>query len=89
MGVSVADTSKREWPNPLAYLIFGVTPNRYPDSEVRVDYTTVNGTAVVGKDYKRRSGTLVFSEDDRTQPLATRHTGGRASDSTSIPPGTP
>ena len=34
-----------------------------------MDYTTVNGTPVVGEDYKRSTGTLVFSKDDRTRPL--------------------
>ena len=61
----------------------------YSDSEVRVDSTIVNGTAVVGEDYKRRSETPVFSEDDRTRPLATGRAAGRTPDSTSIPPSAP
>ena len=67
--VSVADVTKREWPNPLAYLIFEVTLNRYADGEVRVDYQTVNGTAVAGEDYMRRSGTLVFAEGERSKRI--------------------
>ena len=58
--ISVADASKREWPNPQAYLIFDVTLDRDADEEVRVDYTTVDGTAVAGQDYESQSGTLVF-----------------------------
>ncbi len=70
--VSVADVTKREWPNPLAYLIFEVTLNRYADGEVRVDYQTVNGTAVAGEDYMRRSGTLVFAEGERSKRIGVR-----------------
>ena len=58
--ISVADASKREWPNPQAYLVFDVTLDRDADEEVRVDYTTVDGTAVAGQDYESQSGTLVF-----------------------------
>ena len=58
--ISVADASKREWPNPQAYLIFDVTLDRDADEEVRVDYSTVDGTAVAGQDYEAQSGTLVF-----------------------------
>ena len=58
--ISVADASKREWPNPQAYLVFDVTLDRDADEEVRVDYTTEDGTAVAGQDYESQSGTLVF-----------------------------
>ena len=58
--ISVADASKREWPNPQAYLVFDVTLDRDADEEVRVDYTTVEGTAVAGQDYESQSGELVF-----------------------------
>ena len=58
--ISVADASSREWPNPQAYLAFDVTLDRYTDREVRVNYATVNGTAVAGQDYEAQSGTLVF-----------------------------
>ena len=58
--ISVADASKREWPDPQAYLVFDVTLDRDADEEVRVDYATVNGTAVAGQDYESQSGTLVF-----------------------------
>ena len=37
-----------------------LTLDRYADREVRVNYATVNGTAVAGQDYEAQSGTLVF-----------------------------
>ena len=69
MEISVADASKREWPNPQAYLIFDVTLDRDADEEVRVDYTTVNGTAVAGQDYEAQSRTLVFGTGEDSKRI--------------------
>ncbi len=67
--ISVADASKREWPNPQAYLAFDVTLDRDADEEVRVDYATVNGTAVAGQDYESQSGTLVFGTGEDSKRI--------------------
>ena len=67
--ISVADASKREWPNPQAYLVFDVTLDRDADREVRVNYATVNGTAVAGQDYESQSGTLVFGTGEDSKRI--------------------
>ena len=51
------------------YLIFEVTLNREANKEVRVDYVTVDGTAVAGRDYEPKSGTLVFGRRDLTKTI--------------------
>ena len=43
---------------------FIVTLDRGADTEVTVNYTTVNGTATAGRDYEATSGTLVFDQGD-------------------------
>ncbi len=46
-----------------------MTPNREANKEVRVDYVTVDGTAVAGRDYEPKSGTLVFGRRDLTKTI--------------------
>ena len=48
---------------------FIVTLDRRADAEVRVDYTTVNGTATAGDDYEATSGTLVFDEGEDSKTV--------------------
>ena len=67
--LSVADASEREWPNPKSHLQFKVTLDHSAIHEVRVDYTTVDGTAVAGEDYGAESGTLVFRRGDTAQTV--------------------
>ena len=62
--MSVSDASEYENDSDT-YLKFEVTLSEYAEYEVRVDFTTVDGTAKAGEDYRRRSGTLVFDEGDR------------------------
>ena len=69
MQISVADTSVRESSDRRKYMSFTVTLDRRADKEVRVDYTTVNGTATAGQDYEATSGTLIFDEGDEEQIL--------------------
>ncbi len=72
-GLSVADASAREWPNPLPCLIFVVTMDRMDvDHEVRVDYATRSGTAVAGQDFKPIAGTLVFRPADSKRRTASK-----------------
>ena len=68
MQISVADATMSEASDRRKYMSFIVTLDRGADTEVTVDYTTVNGTAVAGQDYEATSGTLVFDqgEDSKT-----------------------
>ena len=49
-----------------------MTLDREANKEVRVDYVTVDGTAVAGRDYEPKSGTLVFGTR-MSSVLVTRH----------------
>ena len=72
-GLSVADASAREWPNPLPCLIFVVTMDRMDvDHEVRVDYATRSGTAVAGQDFTPIAGTLVFRANESRRRTASK-----------------
>ena len=72
-GLSVADASAREWPNPLPCLIFVVTMDRMDvDHEVRVDYATRSGTAVAGQDFTPIAGTLVFRVSESRRRTASK-----------------
>ena len=73
-GLSVEDVSATEWPNPVSCLIFEVRLDRPIEHEVRVDYTTVNGTAVAGQDYTAVSGTMVFRPGQKTWRLCVKVT---------------
>ena len=64
MQISVADASMSEAFAHRKYMSFIVTLDRRADKEVRVNYTTVNGTATAGQDYEATSGTLVFDQGD-------------------------
>ena len=69
MQLSVADATVRESSDRRKYMSFTVTLDRRADKEVRVDYTTVNGTATAGQDYEATSGTLVFYEGDESNTV--------------------
>ena len=69
MQLSVADASVRESSDRRKYMSFTVTLDRRADKEVRVNYTTVNGTATAGQDYEATSGTLVFDERDQQKTV--------------------
>ena len=68
MQLSVADATMSESSDRRKYMSFIVTLDRRADKEVRVNYTTLNGTAVTGQDYEATSGSLVFDqgEDSKT-----------------------
>ena len=69
MQISVADASMSEASAHRKYMSFIVTLDRRADKEVRVNYTTVNGTATAGQDYEATSGTLVFDERDQEKTI--------------------
>ena len=56
--ISVADAEAQEAPG--AELVFEVTLDRAVRHRVKVDYRTVDGTAVAGADYTAVNGTLLF-----------------------------
>ena len=64
MQISVADARMSEASDRRKYMSFIVTLDRGADTEVTVDYTTVNGTATAGQDYAAKTGTLVFDQGD-------------------------
>ena len=64
MQISVADASMSEAFDHRKYMSFIVTLDRGADTEVTVNYTTVNGAATAGQDYEATSGTLVFDQGD-------------------------
>ena len=64
MQLSVADASMSEASDRRKYMSFIVTLDRRADTEVTVNYTTVNGTATAGQDYEATTGTLVFDRGD-------------------------
>ncbi|MCY4584280.1 MAG: putative Ig domain-containing protein, partial [Chloroflexi bacterium] len=61
--ISVKDVEAQEATN--AKLTFTVALDRARDVPVTVDYTTVDGTATAGADYRAKSGTLTFRPGDR------------------------
>ena len=69
MQISVADASMSEASAHRKYMSFIVTLDRRADKEVRVNYTTVNGTATAGRDYEATSGTLVFDQGDMQKTI--------------------
>ncbi len=62
--MTVSDASEQESSGDT-YLKFVVKLSEKAEHEVRVNYTTVDGTAKAGEDYRRRSGTLVFDKGDQ------------------------
>ena len=59
--VRVSGGSVREGANPQSYADFEVTLEHEAEYEVKVDYATADGTAVVRQDYEPESGTLTFA----------------------------
>ena len=59
--LSVADTTANEPASGTATASFTVTLSAASTSPVTVNYTTVNGTAIAGKNFTAVSGTLTFA----------------------------
>ncbi len=66
--ISAADAEAHEAPG--AELVFDVTLDRAVDYKVKVNYQTVDGTAVAGEDYTAVSGTLVFERGETLQTVS-------------------
>ena len=65
---SVADTEVEEAPG--AELAFDVTLDSAVGHRVKVNYRTVDGTAVAGEDYTVESGTLVFERGETSRTVS-------------------
>ena len=59
VGISIADAEVEEGAN--AVLVFAVALSRAASSQMRVDYTTSDGTATASADYTSTSGTLTIN----------------------------
>ena len=66
--ISAADAEAHEAPG--AELVFDVTLDRAVDYKVKVNYRTVDGTAVAGEDYTAVSGTLVFKRGETSKTVS-------------------
>lgn len=64
--LSVADASAGEGASAV---VFTVRKTGTTATQARVDFTTMDGSAVAGSDYWPLSGTLVFEPDDTTQTI--------------------
>ncbi len=58
--ISIGDASINEGDEGIRHLRFDVSLDRAPDRMVTVDYTTMDGTAKAGSDYRRRNGRITF-----------------------------
>ncbi len=52
-----------EGANGQRLAVFELRLSREPDSEITLDYTTVNGSATAGSDYEATSGQITFAPD--------------------------
>ena len=66
--LSVADARAEEGSDET--IDFAVTLSREAHAPVTVDYTTANGSATVGEDYTRASGTLSFAAGETEKTVA-------------------
>ncbi|BCM88343.1 levanase [Abditibacteriota bacterium] len=69
-GVSVRSTSLTEGNSGTKNLIFTVVLSARSGKEVKVNYATVNGTALAGSDYISKSGTLLFAPGELSETVA-------------------
>ncbi len=68
--LSISDASTEEGDTGTRDLAFTVTLSKEADAEVRVDYSTQDGTALAGTDYTAASGTLIFAVGETEKSVA-------------------
>ncbi len=68
--LSLGDVTPGEGTGGTASAVFTVTLAGPADVQVRVNYTTVNGTATAGSDYVASSGTLTFPAGTTTRTVS-------------------
>ena len=66
---NASDTLERRAPTAA---VFTVRLDRPTDRTVAVNFTTRNGTAVAGKDYRQRSGVLVWQPGEQVKKVRVR-----------------
>ena len=67
--ISIADTRTPEFDNGATKAEFAVMLKPASGQDVTVGYTTVDGTAVAGRDYAETSGTLTFSPGETMKKI--------------------
>ena len=70
--LSIDDTSVEEGDSGTSTATFTVDLNKAPSAEetVTVDYSTADGSAKAGKDYKANSGTLTFNKGETSKEIS-------------------
>ncbi|NEQ39892.1 MAG: hypothetical protein F6K40_28040 [Okeania sp. SIO3I5] len=68
--ISINDTKITEGNRGRKTARFNVTLDQESDEVVKVNYTTVNGSAKAGQDYKRTRGTLTFQPGQTQKAIA-------------------
>lgn len=68
--VSINDVTSTEGNNGDQQFIFTVTLSKSSTQPVTVNYTTQDGTALVGQDYKLNAGTLTFAPGETTKQIS-------------------
>jgi hypothetical protein len=67
--ISIGDVSKVEGRNGNTMFVFTVTLSAPSATQVKVNYTTADGTARAGEDYLAASGTLTFAPGETTKTI--------------------
>ena len=68
--ISTSNPQVVEGDNGTTQLVFTVTLGKPVSRQVRVDYTTADGTATAGQDYVATSGTLIFTVGQTSQTVS-------------------
>ncbi len=69
-GIGISDATATESDSVTTHALFTVTLSSAHSTEVRVDYRTINGTAIAGADFIHTAGTLVFAPGAMTGIIA-------------------
>lgn len=67
--LTINDKTITEGDNGTTYMSFTVSLSVASAKPITVDYTTANGTAIAGSDYKATSGTLSFAPGETSQTI--------------------
>lgn len=76
--LSIANASVAEGHAGIRTLVFTLTLSARQNVPVSVRWTTADGTATAGRDYKSESGRVIFSPGQTSRTIAVRVIGDRA-----------
>jgi hypothetical protein len=68
--ISINSVCKNEGNSGTRLFVFTVRLSAVYSQAVTVDYSTADGTALAGSDYRAKSGTLTFAPGQRTKTIA-------------------